>query len=196
MWQLPIIQLVPYKVSPTRIASFQRSFLSGALCSHRGTTIATMSFIIMLSNAIAVALRATRACCSFLLNYPESAGYNTLTEPNAPCGGADANIEKSNMTFWNVGGGSIYLTSEYKVTDYLFRATLDANLTDGWVNLFLILQQNGIGDFCLPSVPVPDSFNGQTGVLQVIANTTDGLFYQVNAVLDYGIDSRYVLTCW
>jgi hypothetical protein len=156
--------------------------LSSALRIHRRTTIAIMTFITMLGKVITIALFVTQARGGFQMNYPESAGYNTLTEPNAPCGGAVVNIQKSNMTFWDVRGGSIYLTTEYIVTDYLFRATLDANLTDGWVNLLPVLQQNGIGDFCQPSVAVPDSFDGQTGILQVIANSTNGFFYQVSAI--------------
>jgi hypothetical protein len=138
-----------------------------------------MTFLAMLGKVLTLAVFVTEALGGFQMNYPESAGYNAFTEPNAPCGGADANVLKSNMTFWDVSGGPIFLTSEYQVTDYLFRATLDANLTNGWVNLLPVLQQNGIGDFCEPIVPVPASFNGQTGILQVVANTTDGLFYQV-----------------
>ncbi|KAN0116713.1 hypothetical protein V8E51_002690 [Hyaloscypha variabilis] len=137
-----------------------------------------MTFLAMLGKVLTLAVFVTEALGGFQMNYPESAGYNAFTEPNAPCGGADANVLKSNMTFWDVSGGPIFLTSEYQVTDYLFRATLDANLTNGWVNLLPVLQQNGIGDFCEPIVPVPAGFNGQTGILQVVANTTDGLFYQ------------------
>lgn len=137
-----------------------------------------MTFLTMLDKVITLALFVTEALGGFQMNYPESAGYNALTEPNAPCGGAAVNALKSNMTFWDVSGGPIYLTSQYTVTDYLFRATLNSNLTDGWINLLPVLQQNGIGDLCEPSVPVPASFNGQTGILQVIANTTDGFFYQ------------------
>jgi hypothetical protein len=141
-----------------------------------------MTFLTMLDKVITLALFVTEALGGFQMNYPESAGYNALTEPNAPCGGAAVNALKSNMTFWDVSGGPIYLTSQYTVTDYLFRATLNSNLTDGWINLLPVLQQNGIGDLCEPSVPVPASFNGQTGILQVIANTTDGFFYQVSAI--------------
>jgi len=40
----------------------------------------------------------------------------------------------------------------------------------------------GLGANCNPSVPVPGNFSGQKGVIQVVADSPDGILYQCAAV--------------
>ncbi|KAF2093756.1 hypothetical protein NA57DRAFT_47271, partial [Rhizodiscina lignyota] len=137
----------------------------------------------MLTRIAAVVIFAALGSANFQLNFPESTGYDAQTESTGPCGGVAVNLQMSNMTFFDVDGASIYVTSEHQITDYLFRATLDNSLEKGWTDVFPVIQQHGIGDFCLPSVSMPSNFNGQTGVFQVIANTSTGMFFQCAVVM-------------
>jgi hypothetical protein len=43
-------------------------------------------------------------------------------------------------------------------------------------------QVTGIGKFCNPAIPVPASFAGKQGYIQVIADSPDGILYQCGAV--------------
>jgi hypothetical protein len=124
------------------------------------------------------ALLATQVSAHFLLNYPATVGFDDDGEGTGPCGSETVDVAKANITDFHVGGDTIFVTSSHPTANFLYRATLDTTLKGSFVNLRPVEMAVGIGDNCQPSVAVPGNFSGQ-GVLQVIANSPDGILYQV-----------------
>jgi len=118
----------------------------------------------------------------FLLNLPPTIGFDDSLEATAPCGSFSVDFTKDNLTDFHVGGDAISVTSVHPQDTWLFRATLDQNVTSGFTTLRAAIQQTGLGAFCEPDVTVPASFAGQKGVIQVIADAPDGILYQCAAV--------------
>jgi hypothetical protein len=126
-------------------------------------------------------LFVSQSASHFLLNLPPTIGFDDDLEATAPCGSFSVDFTKDNLTDFHVGGDAIGVTSVHPQDTWLFRATLDQNVTSGFTILRQAIQQTGLGKFCDPAVTVPASFAGQKGVIQVIADAPDGILYQVRA---------------
>ena len=121
------------------------------------------------------------ASAHFYLNHPPTIGFDDALEASAPCGSFPVDFSKDNVTDFHVGGDYIALTSIHPVATWLFRATLDQSaLPSNWTSLLPTIQQQGLGDYCEPSVQVPQSFAGQKGVIGVVQDAPDGILYQVS----------------
>ncbi|GAO19983.1 hypothetical protein UVI_02063340 [Ustilaginoidea virens] len=114
----------------------------------------------------------------FLLKYPESIGFDDDKEDTAPCGGFTPDFSKKLVDF-HIGGDAIAVTLTHPQGNWLFRVTDDQKAESGWQQIFPIVQQSGIGDFCEPQVTVPSKYAGKKGVLSIVSSATDGLLYQV-----------------
>jgi len=129
------------------------------------------------------ALFALQASAHFILNYPSSIGFSDDDEPTAPCGGFTPDLTKDNVTDFHVGGDTVYLSSFHPTITFLYRATLDTTAMSGYQNLLAsTVQVNGLNGNCNPLVPAPASFVGKKGILQVVADSPDGVLYQCAAV--------------
>jgi hypothetical protein len=115
----------------------------------------------------------------FLLNYPQSIGFDDDKEDGGPCGGFTPDFSK-NVVDFHVGGDAIAVKLTHPQGNWLFRVTTDEKAQSGWEQIFPIVQQSGLGDFCEPQVTVPSKFVGKKGVLSVVSSATDGLLYQVS----------------
>jgi hypothetical protein len=115
----------------------------------------------------------------FLLNAPQTVGFDDDAEATGPCGGQTVDFTKDNVTDFHVGGDSIWVTNTHPTANFLFRATQDLTAQGNWTTLRQPIQQVGLGDSCEPAVAVPSSFEGKKGVIQVVANSPDGILYQV-----------------
>lgn len=116
----------------------------------------------------------------FVLNYPPPLGpLDEDNEGTAPCGGLDIN-NPGNVTDVTVGGFSIASRSTHPQANWLFRVTTSTQEPYNWTNVLPVVSQSGLGDFCLPSLSVPDSFVGQQAILQVTQGAVDGSLYQVS----------------
>lgn len=132
-----------------------------------------------LSTGLTVALSLFgQASSHFLLNYPNSLGFDDEKEDEGPCG--SFNVTFDNATDFHVNGDAIALTSTHPEADWLFRATLDkTGMGNNWTDLLPVVHQQGLGQYCEPSLTVPANWAGQSGVVQVIQHGDDGSLYQV-----------------
>ena len=117
----------------------------------------------------------------FLLNYPATLGFDDDIEGTSPCGGFPV-VFNANVTKIPVGGFPIELRSTHPQANWLFRATLDQKEPFNWTNLLPVVDQTGLGDFCIPDFVAPTSFVGHTGLIQITQDAVDGSLYQVNKV--------------
>ena len=114
----------------------------------------------------------------FLLNYPPTLGFDDDAEGTGPCGGAEITIP-DNATELTVGGFSIAVQSTHPQASWLYRVSTSTAEPFNWTNISPVVSESGLGDFCLPSLSVPESFIGQSAIIQVVADAVDGLLYQV-----------------
>lgn len=124
---------------------------------------------------------ASLSSAHFLLNYPKSIGFDDDKEGTAPCGGFTPDISSgsSQLVDFHVGGDSLAMRGTHPQSNWLFRATLDGTAESGWQQIFPIVQQSGLGNFCEPQITLPSSWAGKKGVISVVADAPDGLLYQV-----------------
>lgn len=114
----------------------------------------------------------------FELKYPKSIGFRDADQDQGPCGGFTPDLSKDLVEF-HVGGEAIALRSTHPQGNWLFRVTLDEKAESGWEQIFPIVQQSGLGDFCEPQVTLSEDFVGKKGVVSVVSSAVDGLLYQV-----------------
>lgn len=128
------------------------------------------------------ALLSLALCTSahFILQYPQSLGFDDDSEGTAPCGGFDVSFNGSDNSV-PVGGFPVSVLSTHPAADWLFRATLDQQAPFNWTNLLPVVSETGLGQFCLPNLVAPEGFAGNTGVVQVIQKGPDGVLYQARA---------------
>lgn len=123
-----------------------------------------------------------QSAAHFYLNYPTSIGFDDALENEAPCGSFTMNFATDNITNYHVGGDTLAMTSIHPQATWLFRATLDKTAGGNWTNLLPAVLQTGLGDYCEPRVPVPESWAGSLGVIGVVQDAPDGILYQCAAV--------------
>ncbi|KAI8721303.1 hypothetical protein NCS52_00577500 [Fusarium sp. LHS14.1] len=114
----------------------------------------------------------------FELKYPDSIGFKDDDEDKAPCGGFTADLSKAETVDFHVGGEAIAVRSTHQQGNWLFRVTTDEKADGDWEQLFPIVQQSGLGDFCQPQVTVPEKYVGKKGWVNVVSSAVDGLLYQ------------------
>lgn len=115
----------------------------------------------------------------FVLNYPNSLGFDDDNEGESPCGGFGITFG-SNDTNVTVGSFAVASTSTHPQANWLFRYTTSTEEPYNWTNILPVISQSGIGAFCLPNLNVPESLAGQQGVIQVTQSAADGALYQVS----------------
>lgn len=129
----------------------------------------------------------------FVLQIPTSLGFDDDMEGIAPCGGFNITA-RTNVTSWPIAGGNVGILTVHPSVTWEFKAALSKNLT-AWTSLSPILNQIGVGQFCEPQIPAPQSFAGLDGVLQVTQHGPEGDLYQVNMSHPKQHGSIYQNTC-
>jgi hypothetical protein len=116
----------------------------------------------------------------FILQYPNSLGFDANNEDSGPCGGFSVTF--SNASDYHMGGESIALTTLHPQSNFLFRGTLGKIASGNWMNFLPVMGEYGLGSFCVASVAAPDAWAGSQGVIQVIQDAKDGIHYQVRNI--------------
>ncbi|KAF1996689.1 hypothetical protein P154DRAFT_623023 [Amniculicola lignicola CBS 123094] len=120
------------------------------------------------------------ASAHFVLETPPSIGFNDVKEAEAPCGGFDVK-NRDKVTEWPVGGYPVYVQSTHTRAKWTYKAAL-LNSTSSFVDLIPQVGQEGLGDFCLTSIPGVAEWVGLDAVVQVAQEAHDGKLYQCAAV--------------
>ncbi|KAF2475595.1 uncharacterized protein BDR25DRAFT_340289 [Lindgomyces ingoldianus] len=121
-----------------------------------------------------------QADAHFVLQLPPSLGFNDVKEGEGPCGSFSIN-NRDKVTEWPVGGYPISLLTTHTKAKLTYWTAL-ANSTDKLVDLIPQMNQMGVGDFCLPTVPGKKEWVGQDAVVQIVQEAADGSLYQCAAV--------------
>lgn len=119
------------------------------------------------------------ATAHFILEYPPSLGFDDDIEANGPCGGFDVVFNSSDASV-PIGGFPVSMLSTHPEAEWIFRATLDQQAPFNWTDLTPVLQETGLGQFCIPNVQAPTEFAGKPALVQVIQHGADGVLYQVS----------------
>ncbi|GJC86185.1 uncharacterized protein ColLi_09023 [Colletotrichum liriopes] len=121
------------------------------------------------------------ATAHFSLSIPKPLGDSDDKQGTAPCGGYTPSSSSETVDF-HVEGDAVGMENGHPQTNWLFRATLDQTAAGGWTQLFPIVMQTGLGNFCEPQIVVPSNFTGQKGIIGIVAHSPDGLLYACSAV--------------
>ena len=117
----------------------------------------------------------------FNLDLPPSYGFEEAKESHAPCGGFDVYFNNiSNMSDFHVDGDAIKTRLAHFGADWLYRATIEPATENNWTQLYPIFRQEGVGNFCQPSVSAPYDWIGRQGIISVVTKASDGILYQVS----------------
>ena len=133
----------------------------------------------LLSHLFPLSVWALCASAHFILQYPSSLGFNDETQGEEPCGGFAVSFNGSHDSV-QVGGFPVSMLSTHPSADWLFRASLDKQAPFNWTNFLPVVSETGLGQFCLPNLKAPSDFIGESGLIQVIADSPDGILYQVS----------------
>ncbi|TKA72133.1 hypothetical protein B0A55_06360 [Friedmanniomyces simplex] len=131
----------------------------------------------MLSRLLFAAAGASLISAHFILQWPETAGFDDDAEPQSPCGGATAILNSTSPQI-HVEQFAISILSTHPEAEWQFRATTDTQPPYNFTDIVPVVNSTGIGSFCLPSMSAPAEFAGHPGVIQVIDNSVDGVLYQ------------------
>ncbi|KAL0932325.1 gpi anchored protein [Colletotrichum truncatum] len=126
-------------------------------------------------------LLASTATAHFSLSVPKPIGDSDEKQGTAPCGGYTASSSSATTDF-HVSGDAVGMENGHPQTNWLFRATLDQTAGGNWTQVFPIVMQTGLGNFCEPQIAVPAEYAGKKGVIGVVAHSPDGLLYSCAAV--------------
>ncbi|KAH7267662.1 uncharacterized protein BKA55DRAFT_684937 [Fusarium redolens] len=130
------------------------------------------------STLLSTALLCGISLAHFEVKYPDSIGFKDDDEGESPCGGFTPDLSKDKLVDFHVGGEAIALRSTHQQGNWLFRVTLNEKADGDWEQVFPIVQQSGLGDFCQPQVTVPEKYAGKKGWVNVVSSAVDGLLYQ------------------
>jgi hypothetical protein len=142
--------------------------------SQNHHTMAPSKLIALLSLAL-----APLASAHFDITIPPPLGNNINNEGTSPCGGF-APSASDNITDFHVGGDAISLTTLHPQSFFEYRGMPSTSLAaPNWTELIPTVEQYGLNNFCEPSIAVPASWAGSSGLLQVIQDSEDGVHFQV-----------------
>ncbi|KAK0712102.1 hypothetical protein B0H67DRAFT_444189, partial [Lasiosphaeris hirsuta] len=133
----------------------------------------------------ATLLLLSAANAHFILNNPVSLEGGSIDEDkegNAPCGADLPDLSKKTTNDFHVDGDFVSVRLGHPQGNWLIRATLDGKASGNWSQLFPIVTQSGLGDFCEPIVTAPKEWVGKTGVIGVAVKAPDGILYQCAVV--------------
>ncbi|BFZ64170.1 hypothetical protein YB2330_005309 [Saitoella coloradoensis] len=137
----------------------------------------------------ALAALASSASAHFTLNYPETVGFDEDNEPTAPCGGFSAS-DATNRTLVPLDGTAPFaIYAGHPSAQVIVKLALSTDpTTNADFNITVVPQftENGLGDFCFPSVnwaaAAGSPTEGQNATVQVAYSGGDGVLYQCAAI--------------
>jgi len=145
------------------------------------------------TRTVVLSFLASTALAHFDIEFPEQkqpADENGLS--SGPCGGAELDFDAGPVNDFHVGGNTVQLAPSHPSAHWLFRVTTDTKGEGNWTQAYPILQQNGLGDLCIPLVTAPEDFVGKKGLLGVVADSDDGVLYGVSCLdVSHGIRTQH-----
>lgn len=131
--------------------------------------------------AATLSLLSTASAHFVLLNPPslEGATLDDKKEGNGPCGALLPDLTKTPAYDFHVDGDFLSVQNGHPQSNWLFRATLEDKAAGNWTQIYPLVQQAGIGNYCQVMVSAPKEWVGKKGVIGVVGNAPDGLLYQV-----------------
>lgn len=133
----------------------------------------------MLSQMLFLTLLPLNTFAHFTLDSPTSRPLDEDTLAQFPCGGQDT--PSSNRTQWSLTGGPIQLTMGHDeaAVQVLLGLGNDPGVNFN-ITLLPTIQEQGLGQFCVGDVRVPDGVatEGMNATIQVVTNgdPTGGLY--------------------
>lgn len=134
----------------------------------------------MRASLLALTALCGLASAHFQLKYPPTIGFDDDKEGTGPCGGFTPDLSKSDLPEFHVDGDAVALRLAHPQCKWLFRVTTDPSNDTAWEQIYPIVLQSGLGDFCLPQITVPEKYAGKKGVLSIVSSAVDGMLYQVS----------------
>lgn len=132
-------------------------------------------------------LLATAAAAHFTINTPPQRRPSSESAlEDGPCGGASLSFDDSDsVSDFHVGGDAVAVTGTHPQSNWLIRATNDTSGEDGWMAVWQIVGQGGLGKMCQGEVSVPEEWAGSEGLIGVVANAEDGILFGVSPFHHY-----------
>ncbi|KAF2475594.1 uncharacterized protein BDR25DRAFT_254629 [Lindgomyces ingoldianus] len=124
---------------------------------------------------------AAIARAHFVLQVPTSLGFDDGKESESPCGSFSATDRSTGVTDFPIAGAPIQMLTTHTSVTWDFKAALLSSPTS-FSAVLPVVQQTGVGTFCLPQVPGNAAWVGQDAILQVIQHSPDGTLYQCAAI--------------
>lgn len=147
----------------------------------------------------AALLLASSVSAHYSLLIPKPLGTDDEQQGSGPCGGYTPDFSKNTVSDFHVGGSNVGMRLGHPQATWLFRGTLDKTGQNNWTQLFPHVTQSGLGNFCEPSIPAPESWAGKEGIIGVVGKAEDGLLFTVScpnsrlpdrASLSYSAETR------
>lgn len=135
-------------------------------------------------------LAATAATAHFTINTPpQKSPSSEAGLASGPCGGASLSFDSSDsVSDFHVGGDAVAVTGTHPQSNWLIRATNDTSGEDGWMAVWQIVRQGGLGKMCIGDVQVPEEWVGSDGIIGVVAHAEDGVLF--------GVSLFFLIGCW
>lgn len=131
-------------------------------------------------------LLAATATAHFSINSPpQKKPSNEAQLESGPCGGAKLDFKSDDVSDFHVDGDAVAVTGTHPQSNWLLRATTDKTGEGNWTQIFPIVEQSGIGRMCQPVVTVPEDWEGEEGLIGVVANAEDGILFGVSLFTAY-----------
>lgn len=138
---------------------------------------------------VALATLAGLASAHFKLKYPPTVGFEDEKEATAPCGGFTPDLD-GKLADFHIGGDAVAVRLSHPQCNWLYRVTTEPSDDKSWEQIYPIVMQNGLGDFCIPQLTVPEKYEGKKGVISIVSSAVDGLLYQVRRRLPQCCEKR------
>ncbi|ORX98869.1 hypothetical protein BCR34DRAFT_495755 [Clohesyomyces aquaticus] len=135
----------------------------------------------MLFQAATLAALTAIARAHFVLQVPTSLGFDDAKETEGPCGSFSATDRSTGVTDYPISGAPLQMLTTHTSVTWDFKAALLSSPND-FSALLPVVQQTGVGTFCLPQVPGNAAWVGQDAILQVVQHGPDGILYQCAAI--------------
>lgn len=130
-------------------------------------------------STLTLLLAAAGAHAHFTVGYPKPLSSSHDEQGTGPCGGITPDLATAEVTDFHVGGDNVATRTSHAQGNWLYRVTLDPRAAGNWTQVYPIVQQSGLGDFCAPLVSVPGEFVGKKGILSVVGGGGHGYLYAV-----------------
>lgn len=140
----------------------------------------------MLSYAFALLPILSIGTAHFTVQWPTARGFSDDTAGNFPCGGFDS--VKTPRTEWPIDGSPVQLKMEHTQTNVEVLLAIGDDPGNNYnVVLRPTLSQEGLGNFCIGGLSLPEGLNisdGTPATIQVVSNgDPSGGLYQVRNLI-------------